>query len=503
MKRYLSLFLAVCLVPGLCACGSDTPASGTAEGSTSSSEETVSSADPSESTGETGPQETYPLIAEQDDLDAIVASSENFSFTKGELAYFFAMVFKDYYSYFSTYGVDPEVSLKEQQFSETQTWFDLFLEQAMRYPTSYLTFCEAAKDRGITLKQEDLDYIASQKKQIETEAANYSWTADTYLEQMFGTNITWEILESALNKMLLADRGYAAFTAELEEKVSEDDVKARLEEDPKLYQYVDLVQLDFLYAEGMTDEDKTELREAFNKATDEASFKKAVVLYVEKAAEQEKIDEAGSAEAYAEQLIADNTSLKQPYKNSALMDWIFGDERSGDVFVEPDEMAGKQYAYLVLTDPYFDEDTYVNVRHILALTETYGTIEAAHAKAEEIYESWKSGEKTEDSFANLAIEFSEDGGSASNGGLCENVYRGQMVEPFENWCFDEERVPGDTGIVDTSYGAHVMYFVDSSIGWDLQVRSDILDELYAEAYKQLTDKHPVTSHDDIAESINW
>ena len=47
------------------------------------------------------------------------------------------------------------------------------------------------------------------------------------------------------------------------------------------------------------------------------------------------------------------------------------------------------------------------------------------------------------------------------GGLYASVSRGQMVDEFEAWCFDEARAAGDTGIVyDSTYdGYHVMYFV--------------------------------------------
>ena len=33
-----------------------------------------------------------------------------------------------------------------------------------------------------------------------------------------------------------------------------------------------------------------------------------------------------------------------------------------------------------------------------------------------------------------------------------------MVAAFDAWCFDEARQAGDTGIVETEYGYHVMYF---------------------------------------------
>ena len=40
-----------------------------------------------------------------------------------------------------------------------------------------------------------------------------------------------------------------------------------------------------------------------------------------------------------------------------------------------------------------------------------------------------------------------------------------MVENFENWCFDESRQYGDSGLVRTEYGYHIMFFVASEEGW--------------------------------------
>ena len=33
-----------------------------------------------------------------------------------------------------------------------------------------------------------------------------------------------------------------------------------------------------------------------------------------------------------------------------------------------------------------------------------------------------------------------------------------MVAEFEDWCFDSARKPGDSEIIKTSYGYHIMYF---------------------------------------------
>lgn len=108
----------------------------------------------------------------------------------------------------------------------------------------------------------------------------------------------------------------------------------------------------------------------------------------------------------------------------------------------------------------------VNVRHILIEPEKDedGSISddawtAAEEKAQQILDEWQAGDADEESFGELANTYSTDGGSNTNGGLYEDVYPGQMVTEFNDWCFDASRKPGDTSIVKTSFGYHVMYFV--------------------------------------------
>lgn len=137
------------------------------------------------------------------------------------------------------------------------------------------------------------------------------------------------------------------------------------------------------------------------------------------------------------------------------------------------------------------KDTHtVDVRHILITPEstpvdgsTTGetTISGeawadAEAKAKEILSQYLAGDKTEDSFATLANENSQDSGSNTNGGLYTGVSQGQMVEAFDAWCFDDARQVGDTDIVKTSYGYHVMLYCGSATVWQEQVKSDILTE---------------------------
>ena len=140
----------------------------------------------------------------------------------------------------------------------------------------------------------------------------------------------------------------------------------------------------------------------------------------------------------------------------------------------------------------------VNVRHILIQPEgknddgTY-TDEAwaeAEKKANELLTEWKNGEHTEDSFAFMAAESSTDSGSATNGGLYEDIYPGQMVDAFDAWCFDAARKPGDTGIVKTEYGYHIMYFVSTGehAYWYACAESDYLNELSASVLQELSAK---------------
>ena len=100
-----------------------------------------------------------------------------------------------------------------------------------------------------------------------------------------------------------------------------------------------------------------------------------------------------------------------------------------------------------------------NVRHILisaADTSDEAAMNTAKEQAEAILNEYLDGEQTEDAFAELAKTYSAD--NAENGGLYENIVPGQMVEAFDAWCYEEGRQVGDTGIVVTEYGYHIMFF---------------------------------------------
>jgi peptidyl-prolyl cis-trans isomerase D len=117
----------------------------------------------------------------------------------------------------------------------------------------------------------------------------------------------------------------------------------------------------------------------------------------------------------------------------------------------------------------------VSVRHILIKTPLPGAdgkvdqngVEDARKKAEEVLKQLKGGAKFED----LATKFSQDPGSAKNGGSLGWVLKGQTVPEFEKAAFSLPK--GSTSdLVQSSYGFHIIRVDDKE-----QARLKSLDEV--------------------------
>ena len=150
-----------------------------------------------------------------------------------------------------------------------------------------------------------------------------------------------------------------------------------------------------------------------------------------------------------------------------------------------------------------DSGRTVDVRHILLMPENGTTGEdgypayseedwaACEAEIQKIYDEWLAGDKSEESFADFAVQYSEDG-NAAQGGIYEGVPEGYMVETFNDWCFDETRKPGDHGLVKTQYGYHIMYFVDAQEIWYATAEADLISQTISAALPAAKEKHPMT-----------
>lgn len=144
-----------------------------------------------------------------------------------------------------------------------------------------------------------------------------------------------------------------------------------------------------------------------------------------------------------------------------------------------------------------------SVRHLLVNFEggtegedgtvTYSDDEkaAAYAKAEELLNQWKAGEATEDSFAALVTEHTDDTASAATGGLYENINAdASYVENFLSWSIDAARQPGDTGIVESPYGYHIMYFVKGEEYWPILVGDEVVADRIQALLTAAQEKYP-------------
>ena len=184
------------------------------------------------------------------------------------------------------------------------------------------------------------------------------------------------------------------------------------------------------------------------------------------------------------------------YSGDAATKWVFDESRQeGDTEIVEN---GTSIYLLVFHSRTRNDYNTVDVRHILFKVDTTGLDSKAEdyqAKLEELkagkkqeaenaLQAWKDGGGGEEAFAKLANELSDDTGSNTNGGLYKQVYKNKMVTGFNDWCFDESRKAGDTGIVenDGNYiGYHVMYFVGTDDPyWMVQVRNAMTNKAYSE-----------------------
>ena len=129
-----------------------------------------------------------------------------------------------------------------------------------------------------------------------------------------------------------------------------------------------------------------------------------------------------------------------------------------------------------------------SVRHILLRPEgevdAYGKVtatedawETCRQKAQGILDGYlASGKTNEEAFGALAKLHTVDEGSKENGGLYEKFFKGEMITEFEEWSFNTARKYGDTGLVKTVYGYHIMLYLGGEAAWhyysDASIRSE-------------------------------
>ena len=170
-----------------------------------------------------------------------------------------------------------------------------------------------------------------------------------------------------------------------------------------------------------------------------------------------------------------------------------------------DESTGKYTltVYYVTKEASRDETLLRDVGHILFQVgedADYETMDEAKAKAEEVQaellaKADANGLVSKEDFEEIGLKYTGDSSV-----FYDNVGKGQMVEPFENWLFEQTEV-GKMGLVETTYGMHIMYFVGETetAAWNHTARAGVTGEKYEKWFEELP--YTVTVNDSIFKSI--
>lgn len=376
-----------------------------------------------------------------------------------------------YGSYASVFGLDTSGGVRgldKQACSmmENGTWKDYFLDAAKDEMVHATILGQYAADNGIALDDDDYAQIDSAFEGLEEQAQSLGYAnGDKMLAANYGTGVNQKLIRAAYEESMLANKAAQALT----DSFTYSD--AELEEE---YQSYGGEQDYFDYAYCYVAAELVETTDADGNASS-AATDETVAAAAEKASAIAETYKSAAGDNPAVRLInaaaaeGESGSEQTHVQGSSVpaAEWMLDASRkSGDVTVYPEDNGCYVVVFLARDDNSYNT---VNVRHILIRAEadeegnyTDEAKAAAKARAEEILAEYEGGDKTEESFAALAEQYSEDTGSNTNGGLYENVAKGQMVQEFNDFCFDKHK-SGDTGIVygeSASYaGYHVMYYV--------------------------------------------
>ncbi len=447
--------------------------------------------------------------------------------TSAELGYFFTdsvnNFMNQYGAYAAMFGLDTTKPLNQQIVDEEAgtTWADDFMNSAKESAKAVYALADEARINGYVLPENDQKAVDTAISNLDMYAKmNNLSSAKAYLKAMYGNGATLETYRSYLENSVLADsyRAAHADSIEYEDADFREHEKDHYDEYSSFTYNQYYLPVDKFLNGGTTDEEGNisftqEEKDAAVKAAEETA-KSLVDDKIKTAADLDKV--IGSLEISKDNPNNKSTLLEHKDFRSIPEDtakWLTDSSRkAGDKTYIPSNTVTEDedgnsvtttngFTVLMFQEKDENTDLLPNVRHILVSFEggtpneqgqlTYSEEEksAAKVKAEELLKQYEAGEKTEDAFAALATENTTDPGSKDKGGLYENVFRGQMVPAFNDWVFDEARKPGDTGIVETEYGYHVMYFCgDGSYSYrDTQIKAEMLNADMEQWTKDLLD----------------
>ena len=387
------------------------------------------------------------------------------------------------YNYDTTLPPDKQTSTAEDEEGNPISWVEFIRKQTLDDIKRYNIYYNEAVKMGLgELTAADEKQIDETVESLREQASGSStegstqpkYTLNAYLRLNFGEYMNESFLRKIMEKEIIAQKYLEERLKEIAASYDQKDIDAEYNKDKTSYDLVNIRLYEFakttLTAETGESDASLEKRqkEADEKVKKDADAFLAAVTNEETFLAKAKDLNKDNAEYDADSATNGSSLLKSEVSgiSSDLAEWAFkADTKVNDkkIFASSDDST--YYVALLTAKPYQTET--ISVRHILFSNSDAETgeklsddeIAQKEKDAKAVLDEWSKGDKTEDSFAALATEHTEDTGSAQTGGLYENVRPGQMVAEFNDWCFDKNRKAGDTAIVETDYGYHVMYFV--------------------------------------------
>ena len=443
--------------------------------------------------------------------------------TTQQLDSYYGSGYGAYYTGFNLTTDPAEQEYKGDDAPEgVKTWADYFKlmapEKAVIQRTVYdLAMNEDAKKEGFEITedmQKEIDeQIDSTIEELQSNAEKNDYALNNYISKSCGEGLTEKSYRELLNRDLVVEKYLTWYQEHISETTTDDEVKSYYKENRADFDLADARLFSISYAKPAEDSKSTDatytkaeakkLAEEFKgKVTGEKSFAELAKEYAPES-QKESYEEDGAT--LAENLV--KSTIESNAKKVAK--WLFDSARkTGDIAVIDEEDTEAYYIVYVVSPAAPDRQTAgADVRHILVEAETTKedtegnkvdlpakeiekNFAEAKKEAEAILKEWKSGDATEDSFTALAKEKSDDPGVTENSGLYEDITSTSSYVPeFLDWALASHKV-GDTGIIKTDYGYHVMYYVsaDKTEKWESDVRSAIAEKEFNDFSTELYEK---------------
>ena len=411
-------------------------------------------------------------------------------YSTADVQYYYSSVYSEQAQ---QYLFNSTQSVKKQVYDQAtgQSWYDHLMDLAVESLTNSTALAAKARSEGFTLTEESQSQLDSFLSQLNTAWIGQTTSREALIRANYGPYMTYDRLVELVSQKLLAS-DYAQ--AKLDAIDHPDaDYQAYYQEhadelDTVTYTYfLFRASLPATDADGNTIErtDEETAAQMEDAKTEQKTLAEELKSKLESGADPEALAEEYKDRLYSSSLSAHSTGSGLSYYPYG--EWLLDSARkTGDVdLFERDYTSSYNYYVIVYEGRTLVQETAHDVRHILIQAgngsdPTQAEYAEAETKAQSVLDEWKAGEATEDSFAALVNANTSDAASASSGGLYSNITTSSNYEQaFLDWATDPARKEGDTGLVKTGYGWHIMYYVASKDPvWKQTTASALQDQDY-------------------------